>query len=123
MDLKGKISTGRLNQFSYGWQMRVEIAKILLKRPDLVLLDEPTNHLDIEAIQWLEEFPDRLPGAVMLVSHDRAFLDNVTNRTIEIELGKIYDYKAAYSEYVRQREIRLEGQMAAFNNQQRQSGR
>ncbi len=109
-----------LNQFSYGWQMRVEIAKILLKRPDLVLLDEPTNHLDIEAIQWLENFLADYPGAVVLVSHDRAFLDNVTTRTIEIELGKIYDYKASYSEYIRQREVRLEGQLAAFNNQQQQ---
>ncbi|MBP6871330.1 MAG: ABC-F family ATP-binding cassette domain-containing protein [Bacteroidales bacterium] len=112
--------TRPLNQFSYGWQMRVEIAKILLKRPDLVLLDEPTNHLDIEAIQWLEGFLADYPGAVVLVSHDRAFLDNVTNRTIEIELGKIYDYKASYSEYIRQREVRLEGQMAAYNNQQQQ---
>jgi ATP-binding cassette, subfamily F, member 3 len=109
-----------LNQFSYGWQMRVEIAKILLKRPDLILLDEPTNHLDIEAIQWLENFLTDYPGAVVLVSHDRAFLDNVTNRTIEIEMGRIYDYKASYSEYVRQREVRLEGQLAAFNNQQQQ---
>jgi ATP-binding cassette subfamily F protein 3 len=109
-----------LNEFSNGWQMRVEIAKILLKRPDLVLLDEPTNHLDIEAIQWLESFLADYPGAVMLVSHDRAFLDNVTTRTIEIEMGKIYEYKASYSEYVRQRETRLEGQMAAFNNQQQQ---
>ncbi len=109
-----------LNQFSYGWQMRVEIAKILLRRPDLILLDEPTNHLDIEAIQWLEGFLADYPGAVVLVSHDRAFLDNVTTRTIEIELGKIYEYKASYSEYVRQRESRLESQMAAFNNQQQQ---
>jgi ATP-binding cassette, subfamily F, member 3 len=109
-----------LDQFSYGWQMRVEIAKILLKQPDLVLLDEPTNHLDIEAIQWLEGFLADYPGAVILVSHDRAFLDNVTTRTIEIEMGRIYDYKASYSEYVRQREVRLEGQMAAFNNQQQQ---
>jgi len=109
-----------LGQFSDGWQMRVEIAKILLKRPDLVLLDEPTNHLDIEAIQWLESFLGDYPGAVVLVSHDRAFLDNVTTRTIEIEMGKIYDYKASYSEYVLQRETRLEGQMAAFNNQQQQ---
>jgi ATP-binding cassette subfamily F protein 3 len=109
-----------LNEFSFGWQMRVEIAKILLKRPDLVLLDEPTNHLDIEAIQWLENFLADYPGAVVLVSHDRAFLDNVTTRTLEIEMGKIYDYKASYSEYVRQREVRLEGQLAAFNNQQQQ---
>lgn len=109
-----------LSEFSQGWQMRVEIAKILLKQPDLVLLDEPTNHLDIESIQWLENFLSEYPGAIVLVSHDRAFLDNVTNRTIEIELGKIYDYKASYSEYVKQRESRLEGQVAAFNNQQRQ---
>ena len=109
-----------LNEFSQGWQMRVEIAKILLRRPDLVLLDEPTNHLDIESIQWLESFLLDYPGAVVLVSHDRAFLDNVTNRTIEIELGKIYDYKTSYSEYVKLRESRLEGQLAAFNNQQRQ---
>jgi ATP-binding cassette subfamily F protein 3 len=109
-----------LDQFSYGWQMRVEIAKILLKRPDLALLDEPTNHLDIEAIQWFEGFLADYPGAVVLVSHDRAFLDNVTTRTIEIEMGKTYDYRASYSEYVRQRETRLEGQMAAFNNQQQQ---
>jgi ATP-binding cassette, subfamily F, member 3 len=109
-----------LKEFSQGWQMRVEIAKILLKRPDLVLLDEPTNHLDIESIQWLESFLVDYPGAVVLVSHDRAFLDNVSDRTIEIELGKIYDYRASYSEYVKLRESRLEGQLAAFNNQQRQ---
>lgn len=109
-----------LNEFSQGWQMRVEIAKILLKQPDLILLDEPTNHLDIEAIQWLESFLVDYPGAVILVSHDRAFLDNVTTRTIEIELGKIYDYKVSYSEYIKLRESRLEGQIAAFNNQQRQ---
>ena len=109
-----------LKEFSQGWQMRVEIAKILLRRPDLVLLDEPTNHLDIESIQWLENFLMDYPGAVVLVSHDRAFLDNVSNRTIEIELGKIYDYKASYSEYISLRESRLEGQLAAFNNQQRQ---
>lgn len=109
-----------LNEFSQGWQMRVEIAKILLKQPDLVLLDEPTNHLDIDSIQWLEGFLSDYPGAVVLVSHDRAFLDTVSNRTIEIELGKIYDYKTSYSEYVTQREGRLEGQLAAFNNQQRQ---
>jgi ATP-binding cassette, subfamily F, member 3 len=109
-----------LKEFSQGWQMRVEIAKLLLKRPDLVLLDEPTNHLDIESIQWLENFLIEYPGSVVLVSHDRAFLDNVTNRTIEIELGKIYDYKTGYSEYVKLRESRMEGQLAAFNNQQRQ---
>lgn len=109
-----------LSQFSYGWQIRVEIAKILLKKPDLVLLDEPTNHLDIESIEWIEAFLKDYPGAVMLVSHDRAFLDNVTNRTIEIELGRFYDYKATYTDYVDMRESRLGSQLAAFNNQQRQ---
>jgi len=109
-----------LNQFSYGWQIRVEIAKILLKKPDLLLLDEPTNHLDIDSIEWLESFLKEYPGAVMMVSHDRAFLDNVTARTIEIELGKFYDYKVSYSAYLEQRESRLESQLAAFNNQQRQ---
>jgi ATP-binding cassette, subfamily F, member 3 len=109
-----------LNQFSSGWRMRVEIAKILLQQPDLLLLDEPTNHLDIESIQWLEEFMISFKGAVILVSHDRAFLDNVTKRTIEISMGKIYDYKANYSGYVELREERLESQLATFNNQQRQ---
>jgi ATP-binding cassette subfamily F protein 3 len=109
-----------MRQFSSGWQMRVEIAKILLRRPDLVLLDEPTNHLDIESITWLEEFLSNYKGAVILVSHDRAFLDNVTKRTIEITLGKIYDYKANYSGYVEMREERLESQLATYNNQQRQ---
>jgi ATP-binding cassette subfamily F protein 3 len=109
-----------MGEFSGGWQMRVELAKILLSKPDVVLLDEPTNHLDIESIQWLEDFLINYKGAVVLVSHDRAFLDNVTDRTIEISLGKIYDYKACYSEYVLMREERLETQIAAFNNQQRQ---
>ncbi len=109
-----------LNEFSNGWQMRVEIAKLLLRKPDLLLLDEPTNHLDIESIQWLEDFLINYHGALILVSHDRTFLDNVTRRTIEIELGKIYDYKVSYSEYIFLREERLEKQMAAFNNQQRQ---
>ncbi|MDP4281738.1 MAG: ABC-F family ATP-binding cassette domain-containing protein [Bacteroidota bacterium] len=109
-----------VHSFSSGWQMRVEIAKILLQEPDLILLDEPTNHLDIESIQWLEEFMGQFKGAVILVSHDRAFLDNVTKRTVEISLGKLFDYKANYSGYVGLREERLESQMAAFNNQQRQ---
>lgn len=109
-----------LNTFSYGWQMRVELAKILLRDPDLLLLDEPTNHLDIESIQWLENFLREFNGAVILVSHDRAFLDNVTTRTIEIEKGEIYDYKASYTDYVTLREERVEKQMAAYNNQQRQ---
>ncbi|MCX6271340.1 MAG: ABC-F family ATP-binding cassette domain-containing protein [Bacteroidetes bacterium] len=109
-----------LREFSGGWQMRVELAKILLQKPDLLLLDEPTNHLDIESIQWMEEFLEEYPGAVILVSHDRAFLDNVTKRTIEISLGKIFDYKLPYSDYAIKREEELEQQQAAFNNQQRQ---
>jgi len=109
-----------MTEFSSGWQMRVELAKILLQQPDVILLDEPTNHLDIESIQWLEEFLAGYFGCVLLVSHDRAFLDNVTQRTVEIELGKIYDYKAGYSDYVKMREERLERQMAAYNNQQNQ---
>jgi len=109
-----------LAEFSSGWQMRVEIAKILLQRPNLILLDEPTNHLDIESIQWLEEFLSNYNGAVVLVSHDRAFLDNVTGRTIEISLGKIFDYKANYSGYVEMREERLESQLATYSNLQRQ---
>jgi len=107
-------------EFSGGWQMRVELAKILLRQPDLLLLDEPTNHLDIESIQWLEEFLQTFPGGLVLVSHDRAFLDNVTRRTIEISMGKIYDYKVSYSGYVEQRAERKEQQLAAFNNQQKQ---
>ena len=110
----------KLSTFSSGWQMRVEIAKILLQRHDVILLDEPTNHLDIDSIQWLEEFLENFKGAVVLVSHDRAFLDNVTKRSIEISLGKLYDYKANYSEYVLMREERMESQLATHNNQQRQ---
>ena len=109
-----------MTTFSSGWQMRVEIAKILLQQHDVILLDEPTNHLDIESIQWLEEFLENYRGAVVLVSHDRAFLDNVTRRSIEISMGKIYDYKANYSEYVVMREERMESQLATHNNQQRQ---
>lgn len=109
-----------MHSFSNGWQMRVELAKILLKRPALVLLDEPTNHLDIESIQWLERFLNSYYGAVILVSHDRAFLDAVSNRTIEIISGKIYDYKAAYSDYMDLRRQRMESQSAALENQQRE---
>ncbi|MCX6234802.1 MAG: ABC-F family ATP-binding cassette domain-containing protein [Bacteroidetes bacterium] len=109
-----------LNTFSGGWQMRVELAKILLRKPDLLLLDEPTNHLDIDSIQWLEQFLIDYPGAVVLVSHDRALLDNVTTRTIEISLGKIYDYKTSYSGYVILREQQREKQLATYSNQQRQ---
>jgi ATP-binding cassette, subfamily F, member 3 len=109
-----------MNEFSNGWQMRVELAKILLKKPSLLLLDEPTNHLDIESIQWLESFLQGYYGAVMLVSHDRAFLDNVTKRTIEISQGKIYDYKASYTEYLDMRSMRIETQTASFQNQQKE---
>jgi len=109
-----------MKSFSSGWQMRVALAKILLNKPDLILLDEPTNHLDIESIQWLETYLINYPGAVILVSHDRAFLDNVTRRTIEISMGKLYDYKANYSGYVEMREERIGSQMATYNNQQRQ---
>jgi len=106
-------------ELSGGWRMRVELAKLILKKPSLFLLDEPTNHLDIESIQWLETFLAGYPGAVMLVSHDRAFLDNVTNRTIEISLGKIYDYRVSWSEYVVLREERRAQQIASFRNQQK----
>ncbi len=107
------------SQFSGGWRMRIELAKLLLRRPSIFLLDEPTNHLDIETIEWLEEYLRNYNGAVLLISHDRAFLDNVTNRTIEISLGKIYDYKVPYSKYVVLRRERREQQMAAYENQQR----
>ena len=95
------------NEFSGGWRMRIELAKLLLRRPDVLLLDEPTNHLDIESIQWLEAFLKNRNGALLLVSHDRAFIDNVTNRTIEISLGKIYDYKVSYSQFVELRKERV----------------
>ena len=108
------------SEFSGGWRMRVELAKLLLRRPDLLLLDEPTNHLDIESIQWLEQFLAGKSNAVLLVSHDRAFLDNVTNRTIEINCGKIYDYKANYTKFVELRKERVEQQLRAYENQQKQ---
>jgi ATP-binding cassette subfamily F protein 3 len=111
--------TRQTNEFSGGWRMRIELAKILLRRPDVFLLDEPTNHLDIESIQWLEDFLKIYPGAVVLVSHDRAFLDNITNRTVEISVGKIYDYKVPYSEYVVLHAERREQQMKAYVNQQK----
>ena len=106
-------------ELSGGWRMRVELAKILLRKPDLILLDEPTNHLDIESIMWLEGFLETYPGAVVLVSHDRTFLDNVTRRTIEISLGKIYDYRVPYTKYTELRRERREQQTAAFRNQQK----
>lgn len=106
-------------EFSGGWRMRIELAKILLKKPDLFLLDEPTNHLDIDSIQWLEDFLKDYNGAVVIISHDRAFLNNLTTRTIEISLGKIYDYKVPYDKFVELRKERHEQQMAAYRNQQK----
>ncbi len=107
------------SEFSGGWRMRIELAKLLLRRPSIFLLDEPTNHLDIESIQWLEEYLRNYNGAVLLISHDRAFLDNVTTRTVELSLGRIYDYKVPYSKYVVLRAERRAQQMAAYENQQR----
>jgi ATP-binding cassette subfamily F protein 3 len=106
-------------EFSGGWRMRIELAKLLLQRPDILLLDEPTNHLDIEAIMWLEEFMETFPGSVILISHDKTFLDNVTTRTIEISNQKIYDYKTNYSHYLVLRQERREQQENAAKNQQR----
>lgn len=110
----------KMTEFSSGWQMRVELAKLLLQKPEVLLLDEPTNHLDIESIQWLENFLHSYYGAVILVSHDRTFLDNITTRTIEITAGKIYDYKTNYSEYVKLHAERMEQQQSRLNNQQKQ---
>ncbi len=107
------------SEFSGGWRMRIELAKLLLRRPSIFLLDEPTNHLDIESIQWLEEYLRNYNGAVLLISHDRAFLDNVTTRTVELSMGKIYDYKVPYSKYVVLRAERRAQQLAAYENQQR----
>jgi ATP-binding cassette, subfamily F, member 3 len=106
-------------ELSGGWRMRIELAKLILKKPSLFLLDEPTNHLDIESIQWFESFLGGYPGAIMMVSHDRALLDNVTNRTIEISLGRIYDYRVSWSKYVVLREERRAQQMASYRNQQK----
>lgn len=111
--------TRNTKEFSGGWRMRIELAKILLRRPSVMLLDEPTNHLDIESISWLEEYVSTYKGAVVLISHDRKFLDTITNRTIEIVLGKIYDYKVPYSTFVELRKERREQQYAAFENQQK----
>lgn len=107
-------------EFSGGWRMRIELAKLLLRRPDVLLLDEPTNHLDIESIRWLEQFLSRSSGAVVLVSHDRAFINNVTNRTLEISCGRITDYKVKYDEYVQFRADRREQQLRAYENQQKE---
>jgi len=105
--------------FSQGWNMRIELAKVLLRKPNLLLLDEPTNHLDIESIQWLEEYLENFSGSLVLISHDRKFLDNATNRTVELMLGKAYDYKVPYSRYLELRKERIEQQRAAYENQQR----
>ncbi len=107
------------SEFSGGWRMRIELAKILLKKPDLILLDEPTNHMDIESIEWLEDFLINQAKAVIVISHDRAFVDNITNRTIEVTMGKIYDYKAKYSHYLELRKERRLHQLKAYEEQQR----
>ncbi len=109
----------KMNTFSGGWQMRVVLAKMLLQRPDYLLLDEPTNHLDIESILWLEKFLKEYEGAVILISHDRTFLDNITNRTVEVEMGKVFDYPCNYSKYLVLREERVIMARSAFNNQQK----
>ena len=108
------------SEFSGGWRMRIELAKILLERPDVLLLDEPTNHLDIESIQWLEQFLAQSARAVVLVSHDRAFINNVTNRTLEITCGRVVDYRVKYDEYVKLRAERREQQLRAYENQQKE---
>jgi len=107
------------NEFSGGWRMRIELAKILLQKPDLILLDEPTNHIDIESVIWLEDFLLNKANAVMVISHDRAFIDNITNRTIEVTMGRIYDYKANYSHYLQLREDRRSHQIKAYQEQQK----
>ena len=107
------------NEFSGGWRMRIELAKILLQKPDLILLDEPTNHIDIESVIWLEDFLVNKANAVMVISHDRAFIDNITNRTIEVTMGRIYDYKANYSHYLQLREERRVHQIKAYQEQQK----
>lgn len=108
------------SEFSGGWRMRIELAKILLRKPNVLLLDEPTNHLDIESIQWLEDYLKTFPGALILISHDRAFLDNISERTIELSMGKAYDYKVPYSKYVVLRQERREQLLATYKNQQKQ---
>lgn len=111
--------TRQTNEFSGGWRMRIELAKILLQKPDLILLDEPTNHIDIESVIWLEDFLVNKANAVMVISHDRAFIDNITNRTIEVTMGRIYDYKANYSHYLQLRADRRSHQLKAYQEQQK----
>jgi len=108
------------SEFSGGWRMRIELAKILLQKPDLILLDEPTNHIDIESVIWLEDFLINKAKAVLVISHDKAFIDNITNRTIEVTMGRIYNYKANYSHYLELREDRRIHQLKAFNEQKKQ---
>jgi ATP-binding cassette, subfamily F, member 3 len=112
--------TRSTNEFSGGWRMRIELAKILLQKPDLILLDEPTNHLDIESIQWLEDFLVNNAKAVIVISHDKTFVDNITNRTIEVTMGRIYDYKVTYSQYLQLRKERREQQQKQFDDQQKE---
>jgi ATP-binding cassette subfamily F protein 3 len=107
------------SDFSGGWRMRIELAKILLQKPDLILLDEPTNHLDIESVQWLEDFLINSSKAVIVISHDRAFVDNITTRTVEVTMGRIYDYKVNYSKYLELRKERREQQQKAYDEQQK----
>ncbi|MGB0888083.1 MAG: ABC-F family ATP-binding cassette domain-containing protein, partial [Vicingaceae bacterium] len=111
--------TRQTSEFSGGWRMRIELAKILLQKPDLILLDEPTNHIDIESVLWLEDFLVNKAKAVIVISHDKAFIDNITNRTIEITMGKIYDYKANYTHYLQLRAERMEHQIKAYKEQQK----
>jgi ATP-binding cassette subfamily F protein 3 len=108
------------SEFSGGWRMRIELAKILLQKPDLILLDEPTNHMDIESIQWLEDFLVNNAKAVIVISHDKTFVDNITNRTIEVTMGRIYDYKVPYSQYLQLRKERREQQQKQFDDQAKQ---
>ena len=107
------------SEFSGGWRMRIELVKILLQKPDLILLDEPTNHIDIESVIWLEDFLINKANAVMVISHDRAFIDNITNRTVEVTMGRIYDYKAKYTHYLQLREERRSHQIKAYQEQQK----
>ncbi|MEA4905926.1 MAG: ATP-binding cassette domain-containing protein, partial [Petrimonas sp.] len=107
------------SEFSGGWRMRIELAKILLQDPDLILLDEPTNHLDIDSVEWFEDFLINSAKAVVVISHDRAFVDNITNRTIEVTMGRIYDYKATYSHYLELRKERREQQQKQYDDQQK----
>ena len=107
------------SEFSGGWRMRIELAKLLLKNPDVLLLDEPTNHLDIESIQWLEDFIKNSSKAVVVISHDRKFVDSITTRTIEVTMGRIYDYKASYSHYLELRKERREQQQKQYEEQQK----